>query len=141
MLSHALSFVDGYGSEPDFLSAGRYLRMSADLGISRAMSHYAMCSTGERGVDKHAVSAARYFKVCADLGNSDAICQYTIRLANGQGVDKDRVSAARYFNMCGDLGNSDAMRVWGQIRGVEEDTELADYYRQLAEFAHSNNCV
>ena len=80
-----LKFKHGRGVPADMEEAGRYCKLAADKGHTRAMFNYGKMLSEGRGVPVNETEACRYYKMAADKGHRKAMNKYTHILSQSGG--------------------------------------------------------
>lgn len=136
---YALSCEFAWGmDEPQYETAARNYRLSADQGYARAQHAFANCCAEGIGVGYDAVLAFEYYLKAALQGYHRAECSVGWCYTTGSGVEPDPVQAFKWYLLAADHGNAIAMNNLGMCcedgRGTVRDLQRAkEYYQAAAE--------
>ena len=132
----ALTQLSGIGKQPDWTTAAKWFRKSADQGFDLAQANLAGMYRRGQGVPKDYAKAAEWYRKAAVQGHAEAQYALGSMYAKGQGVKKDPDEAARWMRLVADKGFDRAQYVLANMyargQGVKKDPGEAARLMRLA---------
>jgi len=107
----------GQGMAQSAVSAARWYRRAAALGLADAQYNLALLYLDGRGVGEDPVETVRLFRAAAEQGHVPAQVNLAYSYEQGSGVEQDRAVAAAWYARAAMAGNREA---WGRFTDLRE---------------------
>jgi len=95
---------------PDYISAARFFKQSADLGFVNGQINLANMYYEGYGTPKHYPTAFNYYQLAVDKQDPLAMNLLGEMYLNGQGVKQDYLQAYRLYSQAAEKGFKEAMK-------------------------------
>ncbi len=121
----------------DYVEAGKWYRLAAVQGESKAQNALGVMYRDGQGVQQDYSEAVKWYRLAAEQGNAAAQVSLGAMYANGQGVAKDYVLAYLWFTLSatqGDEGVEQAVKNLNMLTPLMTPMQIAEAQKLVREW-------